>query len=199
MLKVYEDVKAKKDRYWCVKVECSICNHTWWVRKYRLKEIKKCPVCFNIGNLFERINKRFYISDDGCHIWNSYTNKEGYAIVTLNKKKIRVAKAVLERKLGRKLKENFETCHTCNNRRCINPEHLYEGTHKKNGEDLSDSGIIKGEKSSSAKIDNKTARLIKKKLMKKESLVAIARELDISVSIVENIKYGNSWVWLKID
>ena len=27
-------------------------------------------------------------------------------------------------------------CHTCNNRRCVNPGHVYEGTHKQNTADM---------------------------------------------------------------
>lgn len=49
MLNIFEDVIVKKGNYQCIKVECSICCHVWYVRRYRLKDIKKCPACYNKG------------------------------------------------------------------------------------------------------------------------------------------------------
>jgi hypothetical protein len=44
-------------------------------------------------------------------------------------KKIR---EVLSKKLGRPVKDGYDACHTCDNGRCINPEHIYEGTRSQN-------------------------------------------------------------------
>lgn len=46
----------------------------------------------------------------------------------------------LEQKLGRPIQRKHEACHTCNNPSCIEPEHLYEGTHKQNMWDLIKTG-----------------------------------------------------------
>lgn len=148
--------------------------------------------------MFNRINKRYHIDNIGCHVWEGNQTKDGYALITFNNKKIRVAKAVLENKIGRILKTDFETCHTCNNRLCINPDHLYEGTHKMNGEDLSRSKVISGDNSHVAIINEKTAIAIKRKLCSGGSIVKIAREFNVNVSLVDNIKRENSWKWLKI-
>jgi hypothetical protein len=42
----------------------------------------------------------------------------------------------LSKKLGRPVAGNLEACHHCDNPPCFNPDHLYEGTHKENMEDM---------------------------------------------------------------
>ena len=43
-----------------------------------------------------------------------------------------LSRFILEYKLGRKIKPGLETLHRCENSRCINPDHLKEGTHSDN-------------------------------------------------------------------
>lgn len=45
-------------------------------------------------------------------------------------------RAVLEEKLGRVLTPEELACHTCDVRRCMNPNHLYKGDRKSNMKDL---------------------------------------------------------------
>jgi HNH endonuclease len=41
----------------------------------------------------------------------------------------------LSHKLGRDILPKYEACHTCDNPKCVNPKHLYEGTHQDNMDD----------------------------------------------------------------
>ena len=45
------------------------------------------------------------------------------------------ARLILEWKLGRPLLPGMYACHTCDNGRCIQPEHLWEGTNSENIQD----------------------------------------------------------------
>lgn len=198
MHKIYQDITIKRDNRIFYKIECLECGHISWIPRYKLTATWLCPKCKNLGDLFSRIDKRYHINDTGCYIWESYKTKDGYAQITFNSKKIRVAKAMLENKLGRIIKENHETCHKCNNRACINPEHLYEGTHKRNGYDLSQSKVLSGDNCSHAKITEKIAIDIKKRLCLGESTIEISRALNVKSSIIENIKRNQSWKWLTV-
>jgi HNH endonuclease len=55
----------------------------------------------------------------------------------INSPQIRLHRLVLERKLGRPIRPGFHALHHCDNKRCVNPDHLYEGTHKDNMRDRS--------------------------------------------------------------
>jgi len=194
----YLSGKEERRKTLFLEVVCKKCGNKRFVVRYRLNSIKRCLKCHNLGDLYERISNRYSISKSGCYEWTSYLSKDGYAKIRYKGKALRVAKIVLEKKLKRKIKEGYETCHNCNNRKCLNPEHLYEGTHKQNGEDLSKAGSLNGEKSSSVKITENTAIQIKIMLKEEMAIIDIANKLNISRTIIENIKYGLSWKWLKI-
>ena len=48
-----------------------------------------------------------------------------------------VHRAALERKLGRPIRPGFYALHSCDNRICVNPDHIYEGTYRDNANDRS--------------------------------------------------------------
>ncbi len=83
-----------------------------------------------------------------------------------------ISRFVLEHKLGRKIKSNHQACHKCDNPRCINPEHIFEGTLQENLADMMSKGRsargIKshlygqsGEKHPVAKLSNEDADKIR--------------------------------------
>ena len=129
----------------------------------------------------------------GCVEWTGATNADGYAIIGIGKKKIRVAKYILEKELGRDINEGFETCHTCNNRRCVNIRHLYEGTHQQNQSDIAKNGSLRGR---NAKISKYTALKIKQMIKEGKRTKDIMSTLGVSETNVSNIKQKICWAWL---
>jgi DNA-binding XRE family transcriptional regulator len=53
-------------------------------------------------------------------------------------------------------------CHTCDNRSCVNPKHLFLGSHRDNMDDLVKKGRIRGEKHQTAKHTQKDVDKIRK-------------------------------------
>jgi len=43
------------------------------------------------------------------------------------------------------ISKDLKILHKCNNSKCVNPDHLYMGTHADNMRDLRDAGSLKGE------------------------------------------------------
>lgn len=53
---------------------------------------------------------------------------------------VNVHRVSLSLKLGRPIRNGMLACHTCDNPKCFNPGHLYEGTYKTNAKDRADRG-----------------------------------------------------------
>jgi hypothetical protein len=185
--------KKVGDRYY-PEIHCSLCGETRNVKEQGLEEMKNCPACHGLGTIENRIKNRGKFDEiTGCINWFGCHTKDGYAIIGSGKKRIRVAKFLLEKKLGRSLLSGHETCHTCNNRNCVNVEHLYEGTHKQNGIDMANRGILKGK---NAKINYDEARRIKQLISQKVKSKQIQKETNTPKTIISHIRYGNSWAWV---
>src|SRR5215469_4891035 len=66
----------------------------------------------------------------GCWLWNGHTTR---AYPRHRGKQI--GKTFWEIKNGRKMKPGYIACHTCDIPSCVNPDHIYEGTHSTNVKD----------------------------------------------------------------
>jgi hypothetical protein len=75
---------------------------------------------------------------DACWPWTGgLTGYKGYGRFVLwrdgkRSKQRTASRVLLEKVLGRPLREGHCACHRCNNKPCCNPSHLYEGTFLEN-------------------------------------------------------------------
>lgn len=76
--------------------------------------------------------------------------------------------------------------HTCDNRKCINPEHLVSGTQSDNLKD-------RRERHRYRKLTKEDADSIKYRLAYGASQSALAREYGVSVTMIGHIKHGRQW------
>jgi len=76
----------------------------------------------------------------GCVPWTKGLSGGGYGYVSVPGpgRRVLVHRVLLERKLGRSLGHKELARHTCDNRTCINPDHLEPGYHKDNMQDMVD-------------------------------------------------------------
>ena len=115
---------------------------------------------------------------NGCKIWPRGKFTSGRAQVKIGKNIFVGSRIVLERKLGRKINENMYALHTCDNPSCVNENHLWEGTHQDNMDDMVKKGrSCKGDKHH-MKLPQNKVRMIGEN--------NIAKRPDVKIKLSEN-------------
>lgn len=86
-----------------------------------------------------RFQKYAPTDGDGCHEWTSQIDKKGYGRLRAQGTS-KLAHRIAYELANGPIPAGMEVCHSCDNPRCVNPSHLFLGTHNDNMKD----GVAKG-------------------------------------------------------
>lgn len=155
--------------------------------KIKDKDIKRFE--YNIHKLLGNI--------DTCWLWVGYKIPQGYGRIMIDG----------ERWLAHRLSyiiykgnipNHFDVCHKCDNTLCVNPDHLFLGTHKENMRDMVTKGRCKsgiknkGEKHGMSKlIDSDIPDIIE--MTKTMKLKDVAKIYKVGISTISRIKNRTHW------
>lgn len=136
-----------------------------------------------------------------CWNWSGTTNGVGYGTVYAGRREGR-SRMLLAHRVSFSLHhgtipDGHVVCHGCDNPSCVNPAHLFAGTHADNTADMirkgrMRTGRIRGEKQPRAKLTEADVRSIRAELGR-ASMKVIASRYGVSTSLIGAIATGKNW------
>lgn len=131
--------------------------------------------------------------NSGCWIWLYSLTSNGYGQFSYNgrqRRAIRVAYEIYKDKIP----DGMIVRHKCDNKLCVNPDHLVLGTHNDNMSDMvKRNRQARGEKTGNNKLTEEQALDIYNSTSYYKEL---AQKYNITVTQVYRIKKGLFWAWL---
>tara|TARA_Y100000310_G_C20681727_1_gene816384 strand:+ start:1407 stop:1976 length:570 start_codon:yes stop_codon:yes gene_type:complete len=139
----------------------------------------------------DKIVERFLLkinkdTDTGCWLWTGWRSQENYGgfyCMYEGKGKIYPAHRFSYMIHNNGIPDGLQILHKCNNKPCVNPEHLYAGTHLDNMKDLRDAGTLKGKNNPNYGVKCTEE---KRRKLSKASIEAWKRE-DVRKKIIESL------------
>lgn len=188
---------------------CSLCDKPYLARGYcRLHytrfwthgdaTICKRPTATLVERLWASVKK----IDGGCWIWTRATDPNGYGRLgtgTRSKKAVKTRRTILAHRLSYELANgplpaNLDVCHRCDNPSCVNPAHLFAGTHQDNMADMvSKSRQCLGSRNGHSKLTELQVAEIKKRLRGGDKHVDIANSYGVNRTLIVMISTGRRW------
>lgn len=137
-----------------------------------------------------------------CWEWNGYISSTGYATAHLRtlrpgKRMYKVSRLMMELQ-GHDVTP-WLVCHSCDNPKCVNPNHLFLGTHKCNSQDGARKGRMGtktppiGQLNPSCKLTEEDVREIRAWPRKYGYLLEIMEKFGITRCQIYNIRNRKSW------
>lgn len=170
-----------------------------YIREYlrRTGKVKKHP-CETCGELCEKHYARAFCSDkcrfmayvekDGeCWMWRGALNRRGYGKFCLQGKSSFIASRASYELFRRPISKGKYICHLCDIPACVNPEHLWVGTHVENMRDM----VEKGRQSSKLSV----SEVIEIRLLWADgaSNASLCEKFDITSGTVSSIVNKRIW------
>lgn len=169
------------------------------------------PPCRNCGELFRKPHKRAVfcsprcavlhktaIKGSGeCWLWFGARKPNGYGSMGMNGQAFYPHRLMLEAKVGHSLPSSIDTCHSCDNRLCVNPEHLFAGTRTDNMRDAAAKGRVvaapprkRGTEHGQAKLTDDAVLAIRQSAERKSDL---ARRFGVTAGVIRDVLSRKTW------
>jgi hypothetical protein len=140
---------------------------------------------------WEKVDKN---GSNGCWIWTGNTkHSEGYGRILVFGKRMKAHRFSWQLAHG-SLPSELDVCHTCDNPACVNPMHLFLGTHKENMQDKAlKCRALHDERHPMAKLTRPQVIEILSLCDKGHTRVALSKKFHVSEAAISAIANGKSW------
>lgn len=143
---------------------------------------------------FAKVNKN---GSNDCWEWNGYLFETGYGKVSikrLHKNALKAHRVSYMMHCG-PIPKGMKICHKCDNRKCVNPAHLFLGTQQDNVKDM----IAKGRNANTKGSANGNSKLTESDIKEIVKLLSIKNNKEIGAiykvthSTISLIRLGKRW------
>jgi len=123
---------------------------------------------------------------DECWTWKRGACPNGYGQIVRDKKRLYPHREAYELAKG-KIPAGFYVCHSCDNKLCCNPNHLFLGTQAENIRDAAIKGLMK------RKLTNEEVRTIRRLDHEGITQTVIAERFGVCQQTISNIVRRAGW------
>lgn len=132
---------------------------------------------------------------DNCWLWTGGTTSSGYGSLRHNKRGMLAHRVSYQLHHGVTLHSSTAVCHSCDNRLCVNPHHLWLGTLEDNNLDRHRKGRSRGGRligviNPMRKLTEQDVRAIRST---SEPLLVVAKQFGVSFQTISNIRLRKTW------
>lgn len=163
-------------------------------------------VTFNVkGNRLACFERHVIpVPEAGCWLWTGSVEKGGYGVFHLNGRSnpgVGAHRASWELYRG-KIPASLNVLHRCDVRCCVNPNHLFLGTHADNTNDMIAKGRgiypgAPGTVNGRAKVTDVSVIAIRTRGLAGESRTKLAAEFGVARTSISGIIHGKTWAHLQ--
>jgi hypothetical protein len=200
----FENVPKRQTKFNCAECGAQV------ERLYTMTEARKgspqycTKECFSKAlkkRSAKRLGKRFWskvaIADkEECWLWQGMLKPSGYGYFNSRRGETTLAhRHAYMLETGKKIDSSVHICHSCDNPRCVNPAHLWEGDPRSNYDDMVSKGRrvyapLRGQASPHSRLTEAQAREVLQSPLGNKQL---ADKFGVSSSAIWLIRNGKNW------
>lgn len=181
---------------------CDYCEKRIYKRPkeklYRKFCSRLCRDTFRFYDKIDKINGLNHPVHGKCWEWIGHAHgNNGYGGISDGGKIVYVHRFSYKFFVG-EIPGKLKVLHKCDNRKCVNPNHLFLGTLLDNSQDMVRKGrhSTKNYKRKGQKLSIDDVRIIKKRIKDGDKSKIIARDYGVTDRHMFDIKKGYKWSWV---
>lgn len=131
---------------------------------------------------------------DECWEWLGAKKASGYGVYKINYRQYRAHRLIYEEWRRARLSSKDKICHSCDNPGCVNPFHLFRGSHDANMKDMVRKGRSpRGKRNGRAKLTARDVVNIRNDYRDGKTIKEIAEEYPVTQNTIHKIVHELTW------